>query len=439
MLKHSTTELQKAVLELFNLVLSSGCFPDIWNQGLISPIHKSGDKLDPNNYRGICVSSYLRKLFCSILNTRLLSLLNEHNVLSKSQIGFLPNHRTTDHIYTLRTLINKHVHRTKNGKGFACFIDLKKAFDSIWHQGLFYKIIQNGVGGEAYDISTCMYTENKCAVWIGNKRTEFFTQGCGVRQGCNLSPALFNIYINELAVLLEQSAAPGLTLFDKEVKCLLYADDLVLLSPTEQGLQQHLNLLEQYCQNWALAVNLKKTKIMIFQKKPRCQENRYKWTLGNTALEHTLNYTYLGLTITASGSFCMAVNALKEKARRAIYAIKRQLLKLNIPIKIWSKLSDSVIQPIALYGSEVWGQQSQQNYTAWDKHPPETLHTEFCRNILQMQRKTLNNAYKYTKKSAKILDAPKIESQRHAAIWSVTIPRTEPWKESPLSAGTEAY
>ena len=116
MLKNSTPELQRAVLKLFNLVLSSGCFPDIWSRGLLTPIHKSGDKLDPNNFRGICVSSNLGKVFNSILNNRILTFLNEHNVLSKNQIGFLPNHRTTDHIYTLHTLINQHVHQTKNGK-----------------------------------------------------------------------------------------------------------------------------------------------------------------------------------------------------------------------------------------------------------------------------------------------------------------------------------
>ena len=99
--------------------------------------------------------------------------------------------------------------------------------------------------------------------------------------------------MNELVVLLEQYAAPGLTLHNTGVKFLLYADDLVLLSPTEQGRQKHLDLLEKHCQNWALAVNLKKTKIMIFQKKPRYQESRHLFTLGNTALEHTLNYDYL--------------------------------------------------------------------------------------------------------------------------------------------------
>ncbi len=143
---------------LFNLVLSSGCFPDIWSQGLITPIHKSGNKLDPNHFRGICVSSNLGKLFSSILNHRMVHFPNEHNVLSPSQIGFLPNHRTTDHIYTLHTLINKYVKQTKNGKIFACFIDFKKAFDSIWHDRLYYKLLQSSVGGKVYDIVKSMAT-----------------------------------------------------------------------------------------------------------------------------------------------------------------------------------------------------------------------------------------------------------------------------------------
>lgn len=392
MIKNSTPELQRAILKLFNTILTSGCYPDIWSKGYITPIHKNGDKLDPNNFRGICVNSSLGKVFSSILNDRIAAFLKEHNVLSKSQIGFLPNFRTTDHIYTLHTLITKHVHQTKRGKIFACFVDFQKAFDSIWHEGLYYKLLQSGVGGKVYQLIKEMYSKNKNSVKIGNNSTESFPQHRGVRQGCNLSPTLFNLYINELAMQLEQCTAPGLTLLDKEVKCLLYADDLVLLSPTPEGLQQQLNLLESYCQNWALTVNLKKTNIMVFQKKPRCQEARYHFNLGSTSLDHTMKYTYLGLPITPSGSFCLAVNALKDKARRALYAIRRKFWNIDIPIRIWCKIFDCVIQPIALYGSEIWGPLSEHSYTRWDKHPIETLHAEFCRLILKIQKKTPTNA-----------------------------------------------
>ena len=85
-----------------------------------------------------------------------------------------------------------------------------------------------------------------------SKNPHFNPQGHGVRQGCSLSPTLFNIYINELARALEKSAAPVLTLLEPEVKCLLFSDYLVLLSPTKEGLQQHLDLMHRFCQTWAL-------------------------------------------------------------------------------------------------------------------------------------------------------------------------------------------
>ena len=116
-----------------------------------------------------------------------------------------------------------------------------------------------------------------------------------MRQGCSFSHTLFNIYIDELA--LEQSAAPGLTLLESEVKCLLFPDDLVLLSPTKEGLQQHLDLMHRLCQTWALTVNLSKTKIMVFQKR---QDHKYKFHIDTVALEHTKYYTYLGLNISAT-------------------------------------------------------------------------------------------------------------------------------------------
>ena len=87
----------------------------------------------------------------------------------------------------------------------------------------------------------------------------------------------------------------------------------------------------------------------------------------------------------------MAVNELRDKARRAFYAIKRNI-KIEIPIRIWLKMFQSVIEPIALYGSEVWGPISINEFTKWDKHPIEILHAEFCKTVLQVQRKTPNNA-----------------------------------------------
>lgn len=390
MLKNINDKFKLAILNLFNLILSVGYFPDIWNKGLITPIFKSGDKSDPNNYRGICVSSNLGKLFCSIINTRLIHVLTEHNVINKSQIGFLPKYRTSDHIFTLHTLIDKYIHQKKT-KIFACFVDFQKAFDSIWHEGLLSKLLESGIGGNVYNIIKTMYLNNKCAIKIGNKQTEYFTQGRGVRQGCPLSPTLFNIYINELAKLLEQTSSPGLTLHDSNIKFLMFADDLVLLSPTQEGLQQSLDTLHKFCQTWALTINTNKTKILIFQKRPRSQRKTHNFTIGATEIDHVTNYTYLGLKISATGNLKLAMNELKEKARRAFYTIKKSI-QIEIPIRIWLKIFQSVIEPIALYGSEVWGPLLNHEFNKWDKSPIESLHVEFCRSILRVQRNTPNNA-----------------------------------------------
>lgn len=386
MLKHSSPKLRLAILTLFNLLLKSGHFPEIWKENVITPIFKQGEKYDPNNYRGITVSSNLGKLFCSIINERLIQFIQEHKILNNCQIGFMPKQRTSNHIYTLHTLIDKYVHQTKQGKIFGCFIDFKKAFDSVWHNGLFLKLIQSGIGGKTYDIIKDIYNGNKCCVKINDRRTDYFSQNRGVRQGCSLSPTLFNIYINELASALEKSPCPGLTLEGREIKCLLYADDLLLLSPHEEGLHQSLSLLEDYSRDWALPINMEKSKIIIFQKKPRLTDKKYSFAIGGTLLNHVTCYNYLGLTISASGQFDLAIKHLTDKARRAYYTIRKSLFKFNPPIKLWLKIFDSIIKPILLYGCEIWGPKFKLNYTSWDKRPTEMFHLEFCKNILGLDR-----------------------------------------------------
>jgi hypothetical protein len=86
-------------VKLFNLILQTGNFPTQWCEGLITPIFKTGDKSDCNNYIGICISSCLGKFFCLILNQRMFDFTRDNNILHPSHIGFLPGHRTTDHIY----------------------------------------------------------------------------------------------------------------------------------------------------------------------------------------------------------------------------------------------------------------------------------------------------------------------------------------------------
>jgi hypothetical protein len=113
------------IVKLFNKVLQNGKFPKVWNLSCISSIFKSGNPNDCNNYRGICVSSCLGKLFTSLLQNRLTNFLEKQNLLSVNQGGFREGYRTSDHIYILKTLINKYLNKCKKNL-YVCFVWILK-------------------------------------------------------------------------------------------------------------------------------------------------------------------------------------------------------------------------------------------------------------------------------------------------------------------------
>lgn len=394
MLKTGLSYLKASICKLFNLVLKCGFFPPTWCEGIITPIYKSGDRSDPSNYRGICINSCLGKLFTSVLNIRLQNHLIKENILHRAQIGFLPNHRTSDHIFTLRTLIDKNVTHTSKGKLFTCFIDFKKAFDSIWHDGLCYKLLKNKIGGKFYDLIKNLYSKSKCSIKLNHQRTEFFDYANGVRQGCILSPMLFNLYLNEIPTLLDaENTDPVLLPDGSRLNCLLYADDLVLISHTATGLQTALSTLAQFCSDWLLNINPKKTKVLIFQKKLRKSTlDKQRFYINSDKIEIASNYTYLGVNFSTTGNFRDHKTHLKEKTRRSIFATRRNLDFSKLPIDIVNKIFDSLFLPILMYGSEVWGIYDKVDYNSWEKDTIERTHIYFSKLFLGVNKQCPNVA-----------------------------------------------
>ena len=160
----------------------------LWNGAKDSPIFKSENKLNPENYRPICVTGCLSKLFCLILNERLTTFLHKYNNIDPCQIGFQAKTRTSDHIFSLKTPINKYVLYAPKGKIYACFVDFKKAYDSIWQEGLFRRLECLNINGPFLNLLTDMYSKNPYAIKIGNERTRFFRCKKGARQGYPPSP-----------------------------------------------------------------------------------------------------------------------------------------------------------------------------------------------------------------------------------------------------------
>ena len=156
-------------VKLFNLILDTGNYPSSWRKSFIIPIHKSGNKHDLNNYRGISLQNCIAKLFSSALNSRLVSFYD--NLFAKHQFGFRTNHRTTDSLFILKTLITQYLFKKKK---YACFVDLRKAFDTDWHSGFQYKLMENNVGSKFLNIIQDMYDICQSAVKISNRHSEYF-------------------------------------------------------------------------------------------------------------------------------------------------------------------------------------------------------------------------------------------------------------------------
>ena len=130
MIKYFPDKILAIILRLFNSFLETGQIIEELCEGLIAPIFKENDKSNPDNYRGICISNALLKCLCLILNNRLKKFSSKNNLIAREQIGFREKSRATDHIFTLKTIVNNHLYAKKGNKVFACFIDLRKAYDS---------------------------------------------------------------------------------------------------------------------------------------------------------------------------------------------------------------------------------------------------------------------------------------------------------------------
>ena len=370
------------VLKLFNKILDSGEIVPEWLVGMIVPIHKDGARLDPGNYRGITLMSCLGKLFLSVLNSRLLKYVLENNILSINQLGFVPENRTSDAHIIINNLINKTCHKYGR-KLFSCFVDFKKAFDSVPRDLLLNKLLRQGITGKFFNIIRGIYTGDRACVKMGGVRGSPFSINLGVRQGCVLSPILFNIFLCDLAKTLQElGGAPSLDALN--ISSLFWADDLVLFSEDEEGLQRMLGILESYCRDNHLLVNTKKTKCMIFNKNGRLLLR--KFLLNGVQLEVVRSYKYLGFVITPSGELNTGFKDLRDRAFRAFMKIRTDLgVSFGQDVPLCLSLLDTLIKPILLYASDFWG-----CFKLAKSNPLENLYMRILKQVLGVQRQTTN-------------------------------------------------
>ena len=290
-------------------------------------------------------------------------------------------------------------------KLYVCFVDFKKAFDLVWHEGLFHKLLKLGIGGKFYSTIKNMYSKCKLRVKTNEGLSHCMQTNNGVRQGDSISPLLFNIYINDLPQICDNDQSRPPSLNSESIPALLYADDLILLSETAEGLQNSLNLLHNYCTKWKLAVNLNKTNVITIGKGKSPIKTNYKFR--NKELNSSSTYKYLGTIINSNGTFTHAKRDLKQKGLKALFSFWKSINPGKMPpVNIATKLFDAMVKPIILYNSEVWGSElpsflqteilkddtiSQEKYIKFlNVTPYEQLHLKFCKMLLGVKKNTSN-------------------------------------------------
>ena len=199
MLKNLTIKARQCIQKLFNICLESGIYP--WDTSVITPLLKSGNANDPDNYRPIAVSSCLGKLFSTILLDRLICFRREFCPDSPNQLGFCKGSQTNDHVFTLKTIIDKYIKTQKRGKNkvYSCFVDLKKAFDTVCRSALLYKLVNLNVRGSFFNVLENMYNNSHAKIKISGKLSEALDILSGTEQGHPMSPELFKIFLYDLS------------------------------------------------------------------------------------------------------------------------------------------------------------------------------------------------------------------------------------------------
>jgi hypothetical protein len=299
------------------------------------------------------------------------------SLISYNQEGFRKGHSTIDNIFVLNGLIS--LYQFFGKKIFCTVVDFRKAFDTVWIIGLWIKLLSSEIKGNIFNVIYNMHSDIKSCVQYNNNQSEFFPCLTGVRQVEKLSPLLFSIYLNDLEKyfielngisleLLSEQSVNELNVFIK-LFVILYADDTVILTDTKEGVQNALNIFQSYCEIWKLEVNVNKTKVVIFSKGEI--RLKYEFKLQNKILEIVDSYSYLGLIFKYNGNFNETRKKIALQAQKSLFSIYKSIRNQYIPIDLQLKPFDAMVEPILLYGSEIWGYENIKII--------EQVHLQFCK------------------------------------------------------------
>ncbi len=239
-------------------------------------------------------------------------------------------------------------------------MDFRKAFDLLDRDMMLYRFLDYGVDGKFYEAIKGIYNKAFCSVKVNGVFTDYFESTQGTKQGDNLSPNCFSMYINPLLTELKSSGI-GVNVENIVISVLAYADDLVLLAETENDLQCLITILQRWCYKWRLSINTDKTKVMHFRNKNTPVTN-FAFMVKNLPLECVSDYKYLGIILDENMTFDKTAEMLSSSAGRALGAIINKVrVNKDLGFNSYTTLIENCVSPILQYSSGVWGNRNFKN------------------------------------------------------------------------------
>ena len=349
-IKRIKISLTKPLSIIINQILNSGIFPEKLKIAKVIPIHKKDDNKLFNNYRPISLLPVMSKIVEKCIYKQLYDYFQKNNMFYAHQYGFRTGHCTE---YAALEIIDRVTTQLDiNNIPLNIFLDLSKAFDSLDHAILLYKLKYYGVTGTPLQLIKSYLTDRNQFVQIDNTQSSILHLKTGVPQGSILGPLLFLIYINDFPC--------ASTYFS----FIMYADDTTLSSTlpniknsrdqiiAEQLINTELNKIDVWLRCNKLSLNISKTKYMLYSM-PQKQTQHLSIKLGTTSIDQVYHFNFLGIVINSNLKWENHVNNISYKCTRVIGILNK--LKKVLPTRIKLLLYNTLILPHLTYGINSWG------------------------------------------------------------------------------------
>ena len=324
------------------------------------PVPKKGkDRNDKNSYRPISLLSCMGKTMERMVNKRLTHHLEKNGLISPVQSAFRKHRSTEDQIaYLTQEIENGFQEKLKT---LAIFIDLEKAFDKVWREGLLFKLLKKSVCGKMFTWIQSYLCKRSARVKVDGETSNLVKIREGVPQGGVISPTLFLVFIDDITESM-----------NTHISRALHADDLAIWTAAEHvstasvRIQEALDSISSWAQEWFVQINHKKTEATCFSLSPK--EEEFSLKVNGEKVQKQDNPTYLGVKLDRKLTWNPHIADMENKSIKKL-AIMRKLAgtKWGANQKVLKQVYTGAVRPHLEYASSSWATAAKTSTLKLDK------------------------------------------------------------------------